>query len=153
MEKLIEHLDLFHTRFSMAMGDIKPENIVYNNFTGVVKYIDLEYATAPGTKPPPTFDITSLSIHVPDRRTRYYKTTTTIGYTSFKKRCGGDYCVFKNDQYALATTLFCLLSNRRPPGLYVGPEILSEENDKSQWDRLHVTAFDDLVTHVYTVLG
>jgi serine/threonine protein kinase len=46
MEQLIEHLDLFHTRFCMAMGDIKPENIVYNNFTGIVKYIDLEYATA-----------------------------------------------------------------------------------------------------------
>jgi serine/threonine protein kinase len=154
MEQLIEHLNLFHTRFSMAMGDIKPENIVYNNFTGIVQYIDLEYATAPGIKPPSTqnLDIASLSIHVPDPRTRYYKTMTTVGYTSFQKRCGGDYCVFENDQYALATTLFCLLTNRRPPGLSVGPHILSEGSDKSKWDRLHETTFDELVTHVDNVL-
>ena len=77
MEQLIDKLHLFHTRFSMAMGDIKPENIVYNNFTGIVKYVDLEYATAPTTKQSYP-DTTSLSIHIPDPRTRYYATTTTI---------------------------------------------------------------------------
>jgi serine/threonine protein kinase len=152
MEKLIDNLDLFHTQFLMAMGDIKPENIVYNNFTGIAKYIDLEYASSPGTKQVYT-DTTSLTIDIPDPRTRYYRTTTTIAYTSFEKRLGGDYSVFQNDQYALATTLFCLLTNRKAPGLSVGCPVLSEEHDRVTWNRVHTLAFDDLVSYVNTVLG
>ena len=148
MDVLIERLALFHTRFRMAMGDIKPDNIVYNSSTGVVSYIDLEYATAPLMKSSNVQSTDVLSIAIPDQRTRHYRTTTTAAFSSFEKRSAGNYCVFKNDAYALSTTMFCLLTNRDPPMT----SNLPMAQDTASWNSIHSVAFDYLVYHIHSVL-
>lgn len=142
--QLIEQLQVFHAIFMMAMGDIKPDNIVYNSSSGTARYIDLEYTTAQYSVPPTS--PTSLFIEIPDPRTRHYSTVTTPCYSSFEKRAGRDYCVFANDEYALATTLFCLLTNRQPPGLSIPPPLSSSV--RAHWDAIHATAFKELLVHV-----
>jgi serine/threonine protein kinase len=151
--RLIENLAMFHDRFSMAMGDIKPSNIVYHSFTDTVHYIDLEYSTTPPRRPRITKSNGLLSISIPDPCTRYYRAVTTIAYSSFEKRCGGDYCVFENDRYALATTLFCMLTNDNPPGTLVDDHYLSPSTDKSNWYDLHAESFYTLVTNSHSVLN
>jgi len=148
METLISSLYTFHAQSQMAMGDIKPENIVYNTATGAVRYIDLEYATGPHVVQVPSERSFQLRIVVPNPRTRYYRTVTTPAYESFDKRCSMDYCVFRNDRYALATTLFCLLTNQEAPGTYMFPRTLSATRDRSEWDRLHALAYNQLLSHV-----
>jgi serine/threonine protein kinase len=148
MHQLIDKLHRFHKTFGMGMGDIKPDNIVYDGSTGVASYIDLEYVTAQyvlvETVSPPV-----LSIVLPDLRTRHYRTVTTPCYTCYEKRLGrGSYCVFKNDAYALATTIFCLLTNRQPPGFFIG-----QMPNRSTWDSLHTQEFKELVVEVQTVLA
>jgi serine/threonine protein kinase len=149
MEHLIDQLRLFHAVFMMAMGDIKPDNIVYNSATGAVRYIDLEYATAQLS----TVPVVGLVIVVPEPQTRHYNTVTTPWYSSFEKRCGTGYCVYKNDAYALATTLYCLLTNHRPPGsLFPSDSVLSIETDRVRWETLHTSAFRSLLFQLETVL-
>ena len=147
MDNLVRQLVLFHQNFGMAMGDIKPSNIVYNSLTGIVSYIDLEYATAPRVFAPPTNKPTILSITIPNPRARHYRTTTTPEYSSLEKRCGYQYCVFKNDAYALATTMFCLLTNNNPP-----TTSRKITDDKESWILIHVQAFRHLVFCVHSVL-
>jgi serine/threonine protein kinase len=148
MDQLIERLALFHKRFLMAMGDIKPDNIVYNSFTGVVSYIDLEYATAPIPKSLVLHSTSAMSIIIPDPRTRHYRTTATAAYSSFEKGYAGEYCVFKNDEYALATTMFCLLTNRDPPMT----SNRTIEQDQASWNVIHAAAFRYLVYYIHSVL-
>ena len=148
MDLLIERLALFHKQYRMAMGDIKPDNIVYQLYTGAVSYIDLEYATAPLPKSQNVQSTSALSITIPDPRTRHYRTTATAAYSSFEKVSGGEYCVFKNDAYALATTMFCLLANRDPPMTSNRPM----EQDKVSWNIIHSAAYHDLLYHIHSVL-
>lgn len=151
MEELIAGLHVFHTQFQMAMGDIKPDNILYNTTSGSVWYIDLEYATGPYVVASEALKPT-LSINIPNARTRHYRTVTTPAYESFEKRCGVEYCVFRNDRYALATTLFCLLTNMPSPGSCMTTRSLDATRDKPEWNRLHELAFKELVFHVHTIL-
>jgi hypothetical protein len=139
MYQLMEKMQFFHAVFMMAMGNITPISIVYNDLTGVVRYRDLEHTTAQ----------TSM-LAIPDRRTSHYKTVATPCFSSFEKRSGGDYCVFRNDEYALATTMYCLLTNRHPPGLSF-PEVLVV-SDRVQWDLIHTNSYRDLVFYLHHTL-
>lgn len=53
---------------------------------------------------------------------------------------GQGYDVVRNDHYALATTIYCILTNENPPA----PETWN--GDKQQWDTIHEMALEHLRT-------
>ena len=148
-EELMKKLYLFHRMYKMAIGDIKPENIVYDPTTGVGKFIDLEYVTRQYHPPRSTDSVAStLSIDIPDPFLRHYRTVTTPAYSCFEKRHMQDYDVFKNDEYALATTLYCIITNRQPPGGVLIMERATIVTDKLVWDYVHEKAYEYLAIHL-----
>jgi hypothetical protein len=66
-----------------------------------------------------------------------------MAYTSYEKRYGRWYDVIDNDQYALATTIYCMLTKENPPAsdTWMG--------DKRQWLIVHENALE----HLHAVLS
>jgi serine/threonine protein kinase len=146
VESLTQKLWLFHETYHMSMGDIKPGNIVYDTHTDRVRYIDLEYVTrqpvAVVRNAPlglsKLVGLDDLTINIPDPYTRHYRQETTIGYTSYQKRLGHNYSVFENDQYALATTIYCMITGEDPPFCDTRPL------DPKHWMQVHSWALEHL---------
>jgi len=115
---LIEKLTQFHRDFQMAMGDIKPSNILYEETTRDVRYIDVDLCTAQPAHPDPSPDpvtAPAFSIRIPEARTQSYGKQSTPGYMSYPRSVGKWYDVFEDDRYALAATICCLLLEIDPP--------------------------------------
>ena len=145
-EELVEKMELFHIRYKLAIGDISPWNIVYDAQLGTGRFIDLELLKAPIENVVPPEPAETLHIDIPgkDVYIQSFSREGTPGFCCFDKLFSATFDVFENDRYALATTLYTMITNRVPPTLYA-----SDSCTRDEWYRLHEVALEHLLMFMH----
>ena len=144
-EEMLKKMDLFHIRYKMAIGDISPNNIVYDAKNGKGSFIDLELLRYPfmqrSVQSPVMNNTLCIDVPQKDVNLRSFSRVGTPGFRSFDKLFSDTFDVFENDRYALATTLYTMITNGAAPTLY-----MTGTCTRKEWSHLHEVALEHLQT-------